>query len=338
MGRLYTSFSELSTFERCPTEHYYKYDQRLENRDYGRRRNLVIGHLYGRTAEEVYRLGPPKGEPLDPVWLASLVDNQAALLLADEYGSAGSQAWFNERDFLVDVYVAKHIVWVFGRDVYPAEPYRHVGAERQVRMQIAGTEFIGYVDHDYELDLEDGRVLQFIGEDKTRQPTWSARLQETVPEDPQVLFYLLAGMTEGRHSDGVVYTAYRKPKREFLRAETYPAIAAQFEAIDGHYRRARKPYLREEIRFQIDRREVERNITRRIHQRNRFTKNIYRSLAGLAPMSSSHYPCTHCDFSPLCHGAGLDSRFTYRPSRSHTPHVGTQETDERPEGNQRPVG
>lgn len=328
MGRLYTSFSELSTFERCPTEHYYKYDQRLENRDYARRRNLVMGHLYGRTAEEVYKAAPPKGEPLDPAWLDALVDTQAALLLDDEYASEGSKAWFNERDFLVDVYVAKHIVRIFGRDVYPTEPYRHMGSERQVRMSIAGTEFIGYVDHDYERDDEEtGEILQFIGEDKTRQPTWSARLQETVLEDPQCLFYLLAGMTEGRHSDGVVYTAYRKPKKELLVSARYDTFEAQAEAIDGHYRRARKPYLREEVRFQINPKRVQADIVRRIRQRNRFVKNVHQNLAGLPGMSPFHYPCTHCDFSQLCHGQGIDSRYAYRPSRSHQLDVRTPETN-----------
>ena len=317
MNNGYTSYTELSTFEMCPVKHYYAYHLRLKNRDYNEIRALTIGKIYASVTEAIYKDAPQRGEALDRDWLDAFVDLEAQRILHG-YRDPEAAKWFVERDFFVDVYVARHLVRIFGEHVYPFEEYVNVGNERRIEWDLpvgaeGSTTLIGYVDHDYE---RDGLLL--IGEDKTRGNNWSERLQETVPDKLQTQIYLAADVTNGRHPSGVVYTVVKKPKPEMLVAANFDSLQEQQKAIDGHYSRVRKPFYREEVLFEVNVEEVQTRVVDLIERRNAFADDLFMSLARTPPLSPLHFPCTFCDyFGPCKKGEDIDSRFTYKKKHAN---------------------
>lgn len=193
------SVSSIRTLRMCPERWRRRYIQRDYEPPNGR---MMLGKVFGAAEAQSDHVWIESGDPLET--------DQVLDAYADEFDLAASEDvdWQGEKPAVMKDSGAAAL-----RAYHPtvSELPTPVEAEREIRMDVEGVNFLAYLD----VEREDGAV-------EDRKLTARKLSQENADADPQPDAYLAARRAEGEPAERFVFdTAVRVKQPYALRIETH---------------------------------------------------------------------------------------------------------------------
>jgi hypothetical protein len=306
----FISFSELSTFESCQRQHFWRYFTRLSSKRYLELRHMVIGSVVHECVEQSYR---NRAEDQQDIY------DRVHKKFVTQYTSPSYLPYFDNGQFKTDMVAAREMYRTWYTELFLTEGFADAVPEIKFEVEIAGQKFLGYIDQLYQIEGGPQPGL-YIGEVKTRGASFKKGLKLVVERDLQNKIYLAAMMLKGHEPQGVVYTVINKPPQALLEpmGGDPERDQEQIDAIRAHYATPihKTHYRREILPVDLDLKALEADIEERLIAMDAFYSNPYASVEAAPVLDERRFPCAFCEFAPMCHdGADVDGSFRYKRRR-----------------------
>lgn len=305
------SYSEISTFQNCPRQHYWRYFIRLSSKRYSELRNMVMGSVVHESTEEVYRA--PDADPQKII--SGAIARQEKLFESSSYAP-----YHNKGQFRTDMVVAKEMFLMWYNHLFQDKGIEIIEPEMPFDVEIAGQHFLGVIDRVYNVTRGRHPGI-YVGELKTRGFSFRRGLRRVVEEDLQTKIYLAALKDKGYDPQGVVYTVLKKPHIALMAPMTgEPEVDEEIDrAISAHYAdpKVGDHYKREAIPVSFDADSLNADLTAVLTEMNEFYVDPAASMAAAPVLNPNGFPCMFCEYAPICHeGKTIDGSFRYKQKRS----------------------